>query len=292
MRPLLWLLIVLGGLTTAAMASEVPVDRVQLLDLLRKGDFEALEARLTRLQQDSEAGNGQDQWIGVAFHAFGIVDSEIQARLEEWVNKKPGSYVARVARAAQYRELGWKARGNDYASETSEDQFAGMRRHFAKAREDLYAALKINSELSIAYVDLIDIASTEGRDEERFRALEAGLSVAPRSYHIRWRFLNRLEPEWGGSMEMVEAFAEASVRTFPEDSLLQTLRGYPDWVRGNHLRWRGKHDEALILFDRALQHGPHWRYLISRARVLDLLGRDDEALEAYDQADAVIALLS
>jgi tetratricopeptide (TPR) repeat protein len=287
MRSLLWLLIVIGGLTTAAMASEGPVDKAKLLDLLRKGDFEALEARLTGVQQQSEAGNGQDQWVGVAFDVFKYYDPEIQTRLDEWVRNRPGSYAARLARAVNQPGLGWNSRGGGFARDTSDEQFAEMHRHFANARTDLRAALEINERLGIAYALLINLASAESQREERLESLKAGLVAVPRSYHIRWMFLWSLRPEWGGSIEAMEEFADASVGPYPDDPALQALRGFADWVQGERLRRRGRYDEALNLFDQAMKHGPHWRYLKSRGATLERLGRSDEALEAYNQADGL-----
>ena len=284
MRSLTLFFVVFVVLTPPPSEAGQQVDKVALLELLHRGDFEVLDARLTKFQEASEADDGQDEWVGVAFNTFASFDPTVQQRLDEWVDQMPGSYAALVARSFFYRLLGWHARGGAYASETSNEQFAGMRKHFSAARADLYAALRMNEKLSIAYSLLIDMASAEGKDEEEIWALTTGLKVATQSYHIRWMFLYSLQPKWGGSVDMIKAFVEAAVEPFPDDPSLRSLRGYLDWFKAEELVRKREYHDALRQYDRALEHGPHWSYLAGRAHALKRLERYDEALEFYNRA--------
>ena len=287
MRSLTLFFIVFVILTSPPSEARQPIDKVALLELLHQGDFEALDARLTKLQEASEADDGQDEWVGVAFNTFANSGPTVQQRLDEWVGQMPASYAALIARSFLYRLLGWRARGGAYASKTSDEQFAGMRKHFSAAREDLYAALRMNEKLSIAYSLLIDMASAEGKDEEQIWALTTGLNVAPQSYHIRWMFLYSVQPKWGGSIDMIEAFVEVTVEPFRDDPTLRRLRGYLDWYGAEELVRKQDYHDALRKYDRALEYGPHWAYLAGRANVLKQLQRYDEALEFYNRAISI-----
>ena len=284
MRHLALILFLFGASVQAANAAEIPVDKAALLELLHQGDFEALESRLTNLQAKSEAKNGEDEWVGVAFGAFENSDPEVLKRLDEWVRQMPESYAARLARGFHYWRLGWISRGGAYANKTSKEQFSGMHENFAAAREDLHAALTANATLSVAYALLISMANAQGLDEHRVKLLQVGLSMAPKSYHIRWMFLGSLRPQWGGSYDQIEKFIELTVVPVTDDPALQPLRGYGNYVRARDLHRKKRYEEALVHYDRALQHGPHWSYLLWRGKLLRRLGRSGDAVASYDQA--------
>jgi tetratricopeptide (TPR) repeat protein len=271
----------------AAGAANSTVDKAALLELLRDGEFDVLESQLTSLQAESEARDGSDEWVGVAFYAFQASDPRALERLNEWVRVMPESYAARLARGLHYWSLGWNSRGSGYANKTSEEQFADMHERFASAREDLYAAIKLNNKLSMAYALLISMANAQGLDEHQVQAVQAGLTVAPKSYHVRWMFLVTLLPQWGGSYEQIEKFVELTVAPDADDPALQRLRGFADYARAQGLQRQKKYDAALSHYDRALRHGPHWKYLYWRGKVLGRLGRAEEAVASFDQALAL-----
>jgi hypothetical protein len=92
-------LLVLCTLAGRLPAEELKADRSGIVRLLRQGDYDHLEAKLTEFQVKFETGRGPE-WDGDDhFEAFETSDLELEARLNDWVARYPGSYAAPMARA-------------------------------------------------------------------------------------------------------------------------------------------------------------------------------------------------
>jgi tetratricopeptide (TPR) repeat protein len=277
-------LFVFGVSIKSAWAGGARIDKIELLGLLRQGNFAELENRLNRLQADSESRDGEDEAVAIAFSAFANPKPDVLKRLNEWVQAKPDSYAARLARGYHYRELGWQSRGYALAEKTSEEQFRGIHENFAAARRDLYAAIEINNKLSVATALLLGMAGTESLFEDMVQLLQVGLTQAPKSYHVRWMFLHNLQPRWGGSHDQITKFIEVLVEPYADDPAIRSLLGYGDYARARDLYSDKEFEEALALFDRATGKGRHWIYFYWHGKTLKRLGRMEEALASYDQA--------
>src|SRR6185295_15050115 len=88
--------------------------------MLERGDYGALEARLADLQSRYEGGQVPEDELEHAFRAFRRIGPSAEPALKEWGEKTPRSYSARVALGIYYLWRGIEARGSGYANETPE----------------------------------------------------------------------------------------------------------------------------------------------------------------------------
>ena len=122
--------------TTAAGTERFP-DKLELVGLLRAGQFEELEARLTTYQESFEAGGIAEDVVDAAFFAFANSDLALEPRFSQWLLRFPESYAAPLARGVYYWQLGWLSRGGGYVRKTLKLRFAEMRNYFSLAVPEL-----------------------------------------------------------------------------------------------------------------------------------------------------------
>ncbi len=272
------------GLMPLAVAAEPFPDKLELLSVLRSGDYAELDARLVAYQERFEAGALPEDRLISALFAFANSDPELERPLNQWNGRFPESYAAALARGTYYWSIGWHSRGTRYASKTSEESFEAMDRYFALATADFTRALEINARASAAYGFLISIANASAGERAEDRLLRSGLEAVPRSAFIRWRYLNAQVPWWGGSLDRIRALVERTMREHPDDPALRVLQGYPDLTTAEIWRRDDKGAAAVQYYDRALRFGESWWYRYRRGHNSYRLGRYEEALSDLNRA--------
>lgn len=288
-----WLLLLVGASAFAATeTNEVGdstsrttsfVDKLELVAMLKAGEFVELEKILTTYQEDFEAAAMPEAFVENAFLAFVNSDPELRNHLDQWVSQMPESYAAIMARGIYYWHVGSVWRGSGWAKDTHKTRFAKMREFFQLAVEDFGQAIEINDKLSVAYSALISIAMAtgSGRATEK-EILELGLTAVPGSAAIRYRYLHALW--WDGKLEEIKGFVDEIIPLTGEFPELRVLGGYYDFAVGDRFRQQGKSNLAIQYYERALEHGEHWWYRFRHASVLHGLKQYDAALEVYDLA--------
>jgi len=183
--------------------------QVQVVALLKTGQYSALDQHFATLQQQYVDGVIQDTTLRDRFRAFYSTDRTLAGRYDGWVAQFPKSYVAHLARAIYYKKIGQESRGTAYIRETTESQLDGMTEAFHKALEDLHACAELDAKPTLAYGHALDISSYMGADDER-ELVDLAAKVDPGNVVVRLKYMNALEPRWGGSYERMEAFLEES----------------------------------------------------------------------------------
>jgi TPR repeat protein len=84
-----------------------------------------------------------------------------------------------------------------------------MTEAFRKALQDLHACAGLDSKPTLAYGHALDISSNLGGDDQR-ELQDLAARVDPGNIVVRLKYMNSLEPRWGGSYEQMEAFLEES----------------------------------------------------------------------------------
>ena len=284
-----------GGSSNDGVEAKAFLDKLELLAMLRAGDFDGLDRRLSTLQQRFEAEEISDEVVEAAFVAFANSDPTLQSPLDEWVDRMPLSYAALMARGMYGRHLGWSSRGALYAKDTKDTQFDRMKESFAPSVVDLKRAIELHGNLSVAYGMLISIAMATGRDDTISSLMEQGLELAPHSFAIRYRYLFSLLPWWGGSLAEIKDYVDGIEPLIADHPDLRVLGGFFDYAVADSLKRKGKYEKAFEFFERALEHGEHWwyryQYGLGQARVEQYeaaLKNYDLALQARPQVAEVI----
>jgi tetratricopeptide (TPR) repeat protein len=97
--------------------------------------------------------------------------------------------------------------------------------------------------------------------------------------------MNALLPRWGGSYAAMEALAAESEKLAATNPRLRVLRGYIPWDHGRSLP-DSNLNERHKAFLEALSFGPDWRFFESLGHERAAAHHEDEALQAYFNADA------
>ncbi len=139
-------------------------DKRGLVSLLRHRRYADLSGYVESFQADFEADFRKEYWPIDALDAFDTADPSLEPLLEEWAKEMPGSFAPHAARGMYFVAVGWSRRGTRWAAETSEAQFAQMRRYHTRARDNLQQALALRPKLVAAYRRLIGIAMAATSD--------------------------------------------------------------------------------------------------------------------------------
>ncbi|MBN2319089.1 MAG: DUF4034 domain-containing protein [Acidobacteria bacterium] len=129
--------------------------------------------------------------------------------LNEWCRRNPDSHIPWLVRGEFYTELAWDIRGGGYASTVTEEKWGGFYQNLEWAKKDLEHSYKLNPEDPNSSCYLIQVALGLGQG---FREIEKHYSnavrVCPAHYGAHWRKFVFLLPQWSGSVEEMNTFAD------------------------------------------------------------------------------------
>ncbi len=187
-------------------------------ELLKSHEFEKLETIAARLNDGYLAGSVSYRdyfW----FHQTLWKDMDISAQwlreaMNTWAEASPDSAYALLIRGRYLVKLGYRARGNRWASETKKHQFIEMDRHFADAHKVLDRGLKMEPDALIGHLQKIDIykASRQQPNPKPLGYVKS-LSGDVRSRTAIWsEALAAATPRWGGRYETMQETIETTIR--------------------------------------------------------------------------------
>ena len=261
-----------------------PVQR-QIIDLLDKRDYAALEGLLGGHQWAFEADSGSSRQLENAFGAFRKVPRSGESALNEWVGKYPASYAALVARGSYYHAQGLDARGTAFLKDTPDENVEAMRVYLSKARRDLERSLKLTQKPYLSRLLLMSLTRTAGSRRGAKAQYGEAVKLAPQSVELRLAYMSSLEPRWGGSLAEMEAFAaESRTQLKDPDAAARVTARIPAY-RANERQREKDFTRALQLYDESIALYADARALCERSYVLSQLKRDAEAF-----ADVKLAL--
>ncbi len=258
------------------LAALDPVQR-ELLSLLERRDLAGLERLLAEHQLAFEADPAHSARLENAFHAFDKVPRSAEPALDEWVEKSPSSYVARIARASYYLGQGIDARGTEFIGKTPPENLQTMRFYVEKARLDLERSLELAAKPYLSHAYLMAAARYgAGRDRQEAH-YEAALKLAPQSVELRLRRMTDLEPRWGGSISDMEAFAARARKELGDEAAANRVAARIPAYRAHEQRSAKDLTGALKSLDQAIALDAYAGALCERSYVLTELKREAEA---------------
>ena len=248
-------------------AGKAAWDRLSLLALLDTAEYERLDAYLVGLQWRYERGEHSEAKLENAFAAFASADPELQPKLDAWIERRPRSFAAHLARGEYYRHLGWIGlqNGTLYTQATSIPVSANE--FLSLARQDVQAAIETHPRLGIGYAALINIAMAENAGAEADRWFRVGIEANPGSVSIRRAYLLSLRPWQRPDQDPVELMAKLDalvqdLRETHEDAPdLAALRGFHAYITAELLRRQRRHNQASRYYRDTLAEGSDWVFL-------------------------------
>jgi tetratricopeptide (TPR) repeat protein len=277
------LLLPLAGQQTDDFGYPAPtVDRLAVRRLLVHKSYDALD-RVLAAYGDSVLRDYRVEYrLFDAYAAFGVAVPEFEPFLTEWVNKKPKSAAARLARASFFRASGWNARGTSYARKTTSKQFQGMEYFFERCADDLAAAHRLEPKSIVAYRQMIDIATTQSDRASARVLIKEATALQPHSFLLRATYMNSLLPRWGGSYTAMAQFAAESAPFAARNPRIKALAGFADWDKGRLSESAGNRGDAIEAYGRALQFGNFWQFRYQRGVYNSRSDQNEEALEDFN----------
>lgn len=280
----------LSAQTTAQPAARVEspgvLSEVDRMIAFWTGDFAALERDLGGVLQALERSGAVVAYdelhgiIRVLAHAPGAT---VVAR--RWVEVQPGSYMARSVLGHALVAEAQTARGSNFASETSRQQFDEMSRRLRQATAVLAQACALSQRPVLAVSGLVEVEKLEGQGQRAEELAQLGLKLSPHSYALWWRLMDVVAPEWGGSLEAMHAVRAEAERLDAPDGLLRDLSARIELAvqapefRANQRSIAPAMQAMAQRYDRAWLWRDYGNALYNAAR-------PDEALEAYARAIA------
>ncbi|MCP4325283.1 MAG: ribosomal protein L7/L12 [Alteromonadales bacterium] len=253
-------------------------DGKELRGLLQSKKYYQLESILSEL---NDKVHHDISWESAFRRSINLLSNQEKVSinmLDNWVNTTESAY-AYLARGAYYADAGATARGFEFTSETSDDQFAAMNKLYLSAYSDLIHAKEIDSSLLPTYALLIQINVGDGSYNPRDLFLKEAILANPAGNQYRYVYMNYIKPKWGGSWEMMDSFASETSAYASLNPRLNLLTGYMSAEKGDIAKIDDDFDACISHYSKALQHGIHSEWLRHRAYCLYDNGDFEEALK-------------
>lgn len=223
----------------------------------------------------------------VTDHMFAMVaraDEADAGLFDQWTDGYPQSFIGPLARAHFRLHRAWKARGNQYAHETSASQFAEMERWLPLARHDAQLALQRVPSCGLCYTLLIRLSMPMRLKQEALGWLNQALTIDPGSVAAPLTYFESLDARWRGSDDAQDAFVR-KLELAGHQGAAARLRAEQATARIDHRRWNGPRDAAsgLDAARQALAIADTFDGRYIEAYALQELDRHAEALDAFDR---------
>ena len=256
----------------------------RLRQLFENRQFERLEKEFSLLQEAFEEDPAREYAVNDAWGIFGYPPPDQQQGFDAWIAHSPNHFAPYLARACYFVGKGWEARGGNFASETSVDQFRGMREFFHFAGLDLDRAMWLKSRLLPAYLLRLDIENAQGERGGEIKVFADARVLFPDSFLLYSTLLHTRLPRWGGSYEEMESLSRQALQRVDKNPEMYLLFGkiYQDQAR--KMRREGKFTKAVDLSSKALRFGGHSDFFEERARNYLCLRDLERALADVKQA--------
>jgi hypothetical protein len=220
------------------------------LNLLRQGAYTQLEDETVAFQAEFAAGKQTEFALRDAYRPlYDLTDSDLR-RLDEWQKMYPKSYSSRLIRGTYYKRAGFQARGDRWAKDTSQKQWADMAKLHAVAVDQLQKSIPLTEKPYLSIWHLIDLQEDDKADQKAL--LDTGTKMLPSNRLVRARYMHHLTPRWGGSYEAMQQFMVDAKKSGATEKGLLELEAIMDDDMGDALIRAGHEDQAVKYFARAL----------------------------------------
>jgi tetratricopeptide (TPR) repeat protein len=243
-----------------------------------------LTEKLEEMQRAYEQDFREESNVFEAYAVFSQAVPLYESYLNQWVAGYPSLCAPYVARAEYYSACASAARGAAWASETSESQFKSMERYFSLALQDIESALKINPKMDVCYAMLIRIGMCTSNDALKLNSLKESLKNNPYGFEVRKTYLYSLTPRWGGSYNQMEEFVNESERYLSVNPDIKRLRAMIAGDKANILKYDRRFDDAILLYNDALQITERAVYYAERGECYYWLKDYKRAMQDLDHA--------
>lgn len=246
------IILLFSALSPVASVAE---EKTALLEMLKAGDYEKLEAATIELQSEFENGELSEIELRNTYRQFYDLNRQTLQNLDEWKRKYPDSYSAHLIKGTFLKRMGFKIRGENYISQTPKQSIDTMKQYHEEAENELLASLKLTKKPLLSIFHLLDICKARG-DRTTALALEKSANeMLSDNTLVRNRYFTSLAPRWGGSYEEMRDFIAKTKAEGVSDVVIMQLEAVMYDDMGATLYEFGKRSDAMEYFLKALELG-------------------------------------
>jgi hypothetical protein len=141
------------------------------------------------------------------------------AAYKKWVQRNPQSPVPHILHATHLRGRAWTVRGGGYVNSVAKRDMASFSILMGEARDVLLRCEVICSGDSYWYFLIFDIEASLGVDRQMAMGrLLDGIERFPKAHYLYTGAVNYLRPEWGGSVNEIQQWANFAARNTKADN--------------------------------------------------------------------------
>lgn len=196
----------------------------QVRSLVESGRAAQLDQRLAAALQAQRAQAASRGLLDRIYHDdFEDGGSEVRPLLDAWKRQSPQSAFAYAASGLAYVAMAQKVRGTAFAGATPQNQFDSMDRLLVQATGDLDHAVHLDPRVTPTYWGMIYAGGLGNGAKYAVAAANRGLAVDPANFSIYRQLLWLAQPQWAGSVAMMQkitASAQQHAKANPSLSLL------------------------------------------------------------------------
>lgn len=185
--------------------SPLPVDALNRL--LDEGQFDAAQLRLDALLRQHFSKSDFNEGIDFAFDGFSATNPEVDARTQHWLQARPDSAYAHLARGVYLLFAGIEARGSGFIRNTPASKLRDMEDLIARAVPELQLATRMQPKLMPAYAMQVLAAMYDSSALDVATVIQAAGRQDPACQTMYLRRMDALRPRWGGSYVAMLALA-------------------------------------------------------------------------------------
>ncbi|MCP5071557.1 MAG: tetratricopeptide repeat protein [bacterium] len=246
----------------------------EMVELLLKGDFEQASTRLGRLQELVEADLQCDRLyeptldqVGARVYALPEKREDLVAALDQWSETDGDSHIPFMLRGWVRVNLGYIARGNGSAPQTSQAQWDAMGEHFALATEDFARTRELEPRALGAYLGQLTMLRSDSDKTPAAQVLNDALAVDLPTQQLFLYYLKAVEPRWGGEQKDRDLAVERARPFMARNPAVRVVLGHPYQLQAKAAYRREAYEEAATLWNKALRHADQreWHYELGRA---------------------------
>ena len=253
--------------------------------LVLRHEYATLDSILTAAAESAHADYRNESYLFGAYDAM-QGDTALAEPLARWSHERPTSAPAYLARASYLTGQAWTARGTAYGAYTPQKRFDRMNALFAQAKPCVDTALTLSPRSAEAYLLLLSITKSSSDTALWHTYVTKGLEDIPASFWLRRRYMRNITPRWGGSYDLMRAFAEASQAMADTNPRLRALLGYVELDSAELYEEGRQEGEALNAYNHVLTYGDESQFHLERGEMLLRSGREQDAFPDLDFAVA------
>lgn len=223
-----------------------------VLKALLEGQYPSLDAHFAEVERRFAAGQLVELAYASAYRPFYQEQATLTSELNGWVQARPASPYAYLARGVYFRKIGEHRRGGKYISETPEAAVTYMTDMHVQSYKDLQHALKLKPNWYLPALHLLNIAQHGSAQETKRALMDLADRGYPRNFMARSRYLTSLEPRWGGSYEEMQAFVDECARTCRHPSHARWLEAMYKETQARDLPGKDNSENRRSLYHEAL----------------------------------------